>query len=174
LDGPGLGRGCWLAIVVTVAVVALGAFAVYRLAVPGGTRSSDLPPMAAKYQQIAETTLHRCDPSSDSAAYSRCTGGFGSAIGTVTFPDSATADIDAMKLEVKLAVGCSAKTNHDNPNLREWDVGCPQQDGGTADPTAAATRDLTALRDIQRDLLRTDTTLHRDLGGPNPSPGDIP
>lgn len=77
-----------------------------------------------------------------------------------------------MNAEIRLAASCVARTNHDNSNLRGWDIGCPQQDGGTADPATAAARDITALTNMHRAMLQSDSTLHRDLGGPAPSAGN--
>lgn len=94
LYGPGLGRGCWVAIGLMVAFLGAGAFVVFRLAVPGTPSSADLPPAAAKYQRVAEATLHRCDPSGDSATYARCAGAFGTALHTVDIPASAKADLE--------------------------------------------------------------------------------
>lgn len=155
---------------VVVTIAAVNAVARGRDGLAGAS------PAANAYRHVADTTLHGCSPQ-DPAAFARCAASFDAGTRQLALSGAAQSDLAALKPTLTLAQTCVAAPSHDDPNVSEWQAGCPQADSGDRpDPSMAKSRDIATDTSFLAAMTDADAQIHRDLGDPpsGPAPGSAP
>ena len=161
-DGRFPRRGVVVAAVAALLVVTGGVAAALLLR---GGAPAPASGLGGRFAALSDTTVRRCPPDGTAlAAFTTCVGRYRDGLERLHVPSSAQAGEHNVSNIVQLLQTCSATPDHDDPTMRDWAAGCPQQ--GPSTVADAQAQDEQFRSQYYGILLAADDALRAQLGAP--------
>ena len=121
--------------------------------------------LGSRYAALSDSTVRRCPPDRTAvAAFTTCVARFRDGLERLRLPSGDQAGEQNVSNIVQLLQSCTATPDHDDPTMRDWTAGCPQQGPTTvADAQAQDEQFRSQYYDM---LLSADDTLRSQLSAP--------